>query len=87
MEPDAIVDELKDRFDEAELREILAEIDEMRARGELLTHYDYSGLEIKNAGTVKAMCLHAAHDCNLRCKYCFADTRRVPRPQAHAVAL
>lgn len=23
---------------------------------------------------VKAMCLHIAHDCNLRCKYCFADT-------------
>lgn len=23
---------------------------------------------------VKAMCLHLAHDCNLRCKYCFAST-------------
>ncbi len=23
---------------------------------------------------VKSMCLHAAHDCNLRCKYCFAAT-------------
>lgn len=23
---------------------------------------------------VKAMCLHVAHDCNLRCKYCFAST-------------
>ncbi|MDL2218809.1 thioether cross-link-forming SCIFF peptide maturase [Ruminococcaceae bacterium OttesenSCG-928-O06] len=23
---------------------------------------------------VKAMCLHMAHDCNLRCKYCFAST-------------
>ncbi len=23
---------------------------------------------------VKALCLHVAHDCNLRCKYCFADT-------------
>ncbi len=22
---------------------------------------------------VKALCLHIAHDCNLRCKYCFAD--------------
>ena len=73
MEPEAIVSELKSRFDEAELREILAEIEEMKQRGELLTNYDYSGLEIKTAGTVKAMCLHAAHDCNLRCKYCFAD--------------
>ena len=23
---------------------------------------------------VKALCLHIAHDCNLRCKYCFAGT-------------
>ncbi len=23
---------------------------------------------------VKAVCLHVAHDCNLRCKYCFAST-------------
>ena len=23
---------------------------------------------------VKALCLHVAHDCNLRCKYCFAST-------------
>ena len=22
---------------------------------------------------VKALCLHICHDCNLRCKYCFAD--------------
>ncbi|MCW2279357.1 uncharacterized protein EDD73_13420 [Heliophilum fasciatum] len=30
----------------------------------------------KEAGTplVKAMCLHIAHDCNLRCTYCFAGT-------------
>ena len=23
---------------------------------------------------VKALCLHVSHDCNLRCKYCFAST-------------
>lgn len=23
---------------------------------------------------IKAMCLHVSHDCNLRCKYCFAST-------------
>ncbi len=26
------------------------------------------------ASPIKAMCLHVAHDCNLRCKYCFAST-------------
>ena len=32
---------------------------------------------LKNAvsfSTIKALCLHVAHDCNLRCKYCFAST-------------
>ena len=25
------------------------------------------------SGEVKALCLHISHDCNLRCRYCFAD--------------
>ena len=25
------------------------------------------------SGEVKALCLHICHDCNLRCRYCFAD--------------
>ena len=27
-----------------------------------------------NETIVKALCLHVAHDCNLRCKYCFGKT-------------
>ena len=30
--------------------------------------------QVTEPGVVKSMCLHAAHDCNLRCKYCFAAT-------------
>lgn len=33
---------------------------------ELAKHWDKQSV-------VKALCLHIAHDCNLRCKYCFAD--------------
>ena len=29
---------------------------------------------IDDGGIVKALCLHVAHDCNLRCGYCFAST-------------
>jgi len=30
--------------------------------------------EVKKRKTVvKALCLHIAHDCNLACKYCFAE--------------
>ena len=36
---------------------------------------DYADIAInmKKNSPVKAMCLHISHDCNLRCKYCFAD--------------
>ena len=27
----------------------------------------------KRKTVVKALCLHIAHDCNLACKYCFAE--------------
>ncbi|MGN1097482.1 MAG: thioether cross-link-forming SCIFF peptide maturase [Clostridia bacterium] len=33
---------------------------------EIAKHWDKQSV-------VKALCLHIAHDCNLRCKYCFAD--------------
>ena len=39
-----------------------------------MSEHDYSNLDIGKPGIVKAMCLHAAHDCNLRCRYCFAST-------------
>ena len=32
--------------------------------------------------SIKAMCLHIAHDCNMRCKYCFADTGEYHRSRA-----
>ncbi|WP_368293436.1 thioether cross-link-forming SCIFF peptide maturase [Dehalobacter sp. TBBPA1] len=31
-------------------------------------------LPFSDRPVIKAMCLHVAHDCNLRCKYCFAGT-------------
>ncbi|NMR96222.1 4Fe-4S cluster-binding domain-containing protein, partial [Vibrio parahaemolyticus] len=30
-------------------------------------------LEYNKENIVKAMCLHVAHDCNLKCRYCFAS--------------
>ncbi len=43
---------------------------------ELLFSRSNKGLEIDNYNPdniVKAMCLHVAHDCNLKCNYCFAS--------------
>jgi uncharacterized protein len=60
---------------QAEVREALAELDELWASGQLGSPDGYEDVALTAAGgAVKAMCLHAAHDCNLRCAYCFAAT-------------
>ncbi len=65
---------LSAKYPRAEAEETLSELAELRRMGYLDTPDDYSDVETIDTGVVKAMCLHAAHDCNLRCKYCFADT-------------
>ncbi len=51
--------------------EELREIDELKAQG-LLFKEEVKAYPIKSS-EIKALCLHVSHDCNLRCKYCFAD--------------
>ncbi len=59
-------DELKECYSEIYslyMDKILFSTDEYR---------QYAEMSIK--APIKAMCLHVSHDCNLRCKYCFAET-------------
>ncbi len=59
-----------------ELEEVLQAVAELTARGQLFTQDIYEGYigEVKQRKTVvKALCLHIAHDCNLACRYCFAE--------------
>ena len=58
------------------VEEALAELAELTREGLLFTADPYRDmLPVWNKSTViKALCLHIAHDCNLRCKYCFAGT-------------
>jgi uncharacterized protein len=63
-------------YDRDEIVEILDEIEELKQDGQLFTEDIYEDCikEFKNRQTVvKALCLHIAHDCNLACKYCFAE--------------
>ncbi len=69
-----IVHKLSARFDSNEVAEVLEELSQLEAMGQLNAPDDYDDVEVHAPGVVKAMCLHAAHDCNLRCKYCFAGT-------------
>jgi uncharacterized protein len=61
------------KYPETDAGEAVAELRELIDAGWLDTPDDYGAVKPADAGVVKAMCLHAAHDCNLRCQYCFAD--------------
>ncbi len=63
-------------YPEEILTEALEEVLELEAAGQLFAPdiyenyvYDFT----KRQTVVKALCLHIAHDCNLACKYCFAE--------------
>ena len=71
---DAVVAAFKDKYDEAELRESLAELHELMDANELFAPDIDVPPTFAEVGIVKSLCLMVAHDCNLRCKYCFADT-------------
>ena len=72
-----IVDKLKDKYNESDILEAIDEIEELKKDGQLFTEDIYQPFVEKfkeNRQTVvKALCLHIAHDCNLACKYCFAE--------------
>ena len=60
-----------------ELKECYAQVDALRAAGQLFTQDTFKpmagALKQKTSGVVKALCLHVAHTCNLNCSYCFAS--------------
>ncbi|QHZ53694.1 thioether cross-link-forming SCIFF peptide maturase [Paenibacillus larvae] len=61
---------------EKDIRETIADIEELKNDGELFTEDEYKNLsmDLKNRQTyVKALCLNVAHTCNLSCEYCFAS--------------
>ncbi len=73
--PEEILDKLSERFGRDELESAYAELYGMYQDGILFSEDDYEQFADKMVSSpVKAMCLHIAHDCNLRCKYCFAST-------------
>lgn len=70
-----IIDLLKDRFDGNTIKEAYDEIKILIDNGVLYSEETSTMNKIKynEDNVVKALCLHVAHDCNLRCKYCFAS--------------
>jgi len=74
-----IADKLSDRYDIDEINEACDEIQALKDDEVLFTEDIYEPCIEQFAerkaqeNVVKAMCLHIAHDCNLACKYCFAE--------------
>ena len=77
-------------YPKEDVSEIVAELNSLHDAGafeaEELVPPEGTGGQV-----IKAMCMHMAHDCNLRCKYCFADTgefhgARMLRPEKVASA-
>lgn len=56
---------------DGELRQVMQDIEALKAEG-LLYAEEPKTFPMKS-GELKALCLHICHDCNLRCRYCFAD--------------
>ena len=73
--PQSVVDKLSKSYAPEDIRECYSEIVELYNDKILFSEDDYEKYaQYSVASPVKAMCLNIAHDCQLRCKYCFAST-------------
>ncbi|MBO6126906.1 MAG: thioether cross-link-forming SCIFF peptide maturase [Clostridia bacterium] len=63
---------LAKKYGENEVSEAFDEIQKLEKNSQLFAK-DININNIKIESPIKAMCLNVAHDCQLRCKYCFAS--------------
>ncbi len=73
---EAIIEKYNDTYTKEDISDAYSDIEELKSLGQLFTEDVYKDVIIdfkKRKTVVKALCLHIAHDCNLACKYCFAD--------------
>ena len=76
MNADELAEKFADKYSREQIDEAVEELKELKDAGMLYTEDEYEGVleQVKNrAPVVKALCLHVAHDCNLKCRYCFAE--------------
>lgn len=66
---------LKDKYNVNSINEGIEEIKNLINEGMLNSSDPYKDMVLGSDGPsyIKAMCLNIAHDCNLKCKYCFAS--------------
>lgn len=69
-----VIASLVKKYNEADLKEALGELHELMKLNQLFAPDIGVPPTFKAKGLVKSLCLMTAHDCNMRCKYCFGDT-------------
>lgn len=73
---ESAMDKISETYSKEDLSQAAEEINWLIENGQLFSDDDYKQavLDFKGRSTVvKALCLHVAHDCNLKCQYCFAE--------------
>ena len=70
----AVLNEFTTEFGAETVRETLVELHELIDAGMLFSPVVEIPPVFSAVPIVKSLCLHIAHDCNLRCRYCFAGT-------------
>lgn len=71
---ETVLAQFSNQYAAAELTEVLAELHQLIDAKKLFTPMLEVPLTFSQKPLVKSVCLHVAHDCNLRCGYCFAGT-------------
>ncbi|MCQ4894572.1 thioether cross-link-forming SCIFF peptide maturase [Anaerotruncus sp. DFI.9.16] len=73
--PGEVFDRFTPQYAREEVEDAFRELLALQKADQLCSSDDYDQFaKLMTPSPVKAVCLHIAHDCNLRCKYCFADT-------------
>lgn len=73
--PQDVLTKLSKVYKVEDIKECYDEIVSLYEQGVLYSSDDYEQYSLKAISSpVKAMCLLIAQDCNMRCKYCFAET-------------
>lgn len=73
----SLVKKYSQKYDNKDIEEALAEIKSLEEKGQLFSGDHCRDLYSPPGGfVVKSLCLHLAHSCNLRCRYCFAGQGR-----------
>lgn len=73
---DEVVEKLSSKYAVDDIKEAYEEISFLAEKDALFSTDMYAGVvkHWNKESVIKALCLHITHDCNMRCKYCFAGT-------------